>query len=204
LGVTTQAPAPLQPPPQPAKLEPGSGFSLSASDEPVCTVVLQVPGQSIPAGLEVTRPEPLPVGETLTRTVPGGGGGSAEKEAMTLWSALRARSQVEVPEHAPCQPSNFQPASGSATSWTVAVASTGCWQSERQEKGGVVDRTSPLPVTLTCSACWAGPPPPPPPAGGGCGGGVLPFAQPKRRTAAIAATIARSARRTPSRPPRAS
>ena len=57
---------------------------MKASDEPDCTVVLQVPGQSMPAGLEVTRPEPLPVGETLTRTAPAVGGGSTENEAVTF------------------------------------------------------------------------------------------------------------------------
>ena len=91
-------------------------------------------GQSIPAGLEVTRPEPLPVKLTARRASPGGGGGTAEKAARTSRSALIGTSQAAVPEHAPCQPSNFQPVSGRATRWMVVDPSTVWVQSDRQEK----------------------------------------------------------------------
>src|SRR5205814_8314526 len=65
LTVTVQPALPLQPPPQPAKDEPGSACRLSAIAVPMVTVALQPLGQSIPAGLEVTRPEPLPISQTV-------------------------------------------------------------------------------------------------------------------------------------------
>ncbi len=101
-----------------------------------------VEGQSMPPGLEVTRPEPLPTKVTVTRAFPGGGGGDTEKAATRSWSAPIATSQAAVPEHAPCHPSKFQPASGMATRRTVAVASIVCWQSERQLKAGDPKETS--------------------------------------------------------------
>ena len=79
------------------------------------TVKLHALGQSIPDGLEVIRPEPLPTNWTWSRALPGGGGGMAENVAVTSWSALIETSQAAVPAHAPCQPSNFQPVSGKAT-----------------------------------------------------------------------------------------
>src|SRR5258706_11700310 len=61
LTVRVQPALPLQPPPHPVKDEPESACWFSAIAEPMVTVKLHALGQSIPDGLEVTRPEPLPI-----------------------------------------------------------------------------------------------------------------------------------------------
>src|SRR5438552_8371223 len=104
---------------------------------PAVTVVAHAPGQSIPAGDEVTRPEPVPVNVTITRALPGGGGGAAENVAVTSRSAFIETSQLPLPPQPPCQPSNFQPESGTAARCTVTVTSIVCWQSPRQENAGL-------------------------------------------------------------------
>src|SRR5258708_39292883 len=76
LAVTPQPPLPEQVPPQPTKLELESGCALSETAVLVRTVMLQaVEGQSMPPGLEVTRPEPVPTQVTGPRAFSGGGGG---------------------------------------------------------------------------------------------------------------------------------
>jgi len=101
---TLQLPGPLHAPPQPAKLEPASACAVSDTALPPGTVIAHALGQSMPAGDEVMWPVPLPTGWTLTRAAPGGGGGAAENEAVTSWSALIARSHPPVPVQAPAQP----------------------------------------------------------------------------------------------------
>ena len=127
--VSVQVPGPWQPPPQPAKVEPVAACAVSVTDAPDCAVIVQVPGQSMPAGLEVTRPVPLPVGMAVTRKLPGGGGGwFGAKSAVTVWSASMVSVHEPVPEQSPCQPAKVLFASGVAASKTVAPAML-CWQS---------------------------------------------------------------------------
>ena len=182
-----QPPPPLQEPPQPAKVDVAPACSLRVTAVPAGTVVLQVPEeQSMPAGEEVTRPAPSPTSVTVTRAVPGDGGGAAVNAAVTSWSALIATSQAPVPEHAPCQPAKLQPASATACRCAVALASSAWVQSLRQENDGFEARICPSPVTCRCSACWAaagGPPEPGPPSGGAC---VWPVVVPQANANALA------------------
>ena len=60
--VTVQvAPAPAHAPPQPMKVPPADGTAVSFTLLPDAKLALQVPGQAIPEGTEVTLPEPLTV-----------------------------------------------------------------------------------------------------------------------------------------------
>src|ERR1700737_3397683 len=57
---------PVQPEPaQPPKLEFKSGAAASVTTVPEANVAVQVAPQSMPAGLEVTFPEPLPAFATV-------------------------------------------------------------------------------------------------------------------------------------------
>ncbi|MBI1766860.1 MAG: hypothetical protein HYR67_00620 [Bacteroidetes bacterium] len=51
---------PKHTPPHPAKEEPAAGVAVKVTDVPVTNDAVQVPGQLIPAGFEVTTPEPVP------------------------------------------------------------------------------------------------------------------------------------------------
>src|SRR5207237_10714537 len=69
-----QPPPPLHAPPQPTKVELPSGIAVSEVLVPAATAMLQTAGQSIPAGDEVPRPAPLPIGPPSMRAVPRAGG----------------------------------------------------------------------------------------------------------------------------------
>src|ERR1700730_11833279 len=86
---TEQSPDPLHAPPQRVKLDPAAGVAVRLTREPSMNDALQVDGQSIPDGLDVTRPSP----ETLTVSVRfWAGGGSATNVAQTSVSAFIERS----------------------------------------------------------------------------------------------------------------
>jgi hypothetical protein len=59
--VTLQAPVPVQPPDQPANVELAFGAAVSVTIVPLLNVALHVCPQSIPAGLLVIVPAPVPV-----------------------------------------------------------------------------------------------------------------------------------------------
>src|SRR5262245_53722012 len=63
---TLQAPVPLQPPAQPANVEPPVAVAVSVTVAPGAYSSLQSPGQSMPS--PVTRPVPVPGRLTLRRT----------------------------------------------------------------------------------------------------------------------------------------
>ncbi len=65
-GGIEQAAVPEQAPPQPAKVEPGPGTALSSTGVPNGMAVSQTDPQSMPAGVEVTVPVPLPSFVTVT------------------------------------------------------------------------------------------------------------------------------------------
>ena len=78
-SVTEQPLVPLQLPPQPTKVRPLPGVSISVTGVPVTNVAMQVPPvQLMPAGFEVTVPSPSTV--TVSVVV-------VSKLAVTLASA---------------------------------------------------------------------------------------------------------------------
>ena len=69
--VTMQVPVPVQPDPvQPVKSEPTSAVAVSVTTAPSPKALEHVAPQSIPAGLEVTEPVPVPVFDTSKMCVP--------------------------------------------------------------------------------------------------------------------------------------
>ena len=124
--------------------------------------MLHVPGQSMPAGDEVTRPDPLPVNGNATVMRPVGGGPDVEKVAVTSRSASMVTVQSPAPEHSPCQPAKVEPEAGTARSWTLALAAMLSVHTAPQSKAGLEERTvpEPLPPVRMVSACVDGPPDP--------------------------------------------
>jgi len=63
---TTHVPVPEHPPPdQPVNVEPVEGVAVRVTEVPKVKVVEHVAPQVIPAGLELTEPEPVPVVATV-------------------------------------------------------------------------------------------------------------------------------------------
>src|SRR3989454_4111268 len=115
-AVKLQPPPPLHAPPQPTNVELASGTTVSEMRVPAATVIVHTAGQSIPAGVEVTRPDPLPIGTTSMRAVPGG---RVEKFAVTSRSTSMVSAHPAVPEQAPCHPTKVEPLAGTAVSRTA-------------------------------------------------------------------------------------
>ena len=110
--VTTQAPVPVHAPLQPANDELASGVALSVTSVPSAKPAAQAGPQEMPAGEEVTVPEPVPARATVSVR-------SSAKVACTVWAALIVTVQPAVPVQAPLQPTNTAPGSGDAVRSTT-------------------------------------------------------------------------------------
>jgi hypothetical protein len=111
-------------PPNPAKAEPETGTAVSTTAVEAGNVALQVPGQTIAAGLLVTLPEPVPPSVTVNRWLTV----AVKTGRMTKSSVTAARVAAQVlppgPEIGPGHPIQFvkvAPAAGAATRVTVSV-----------------------------------------------------------------------------------
>ncbi len=109
---TVQVPVPVQAPPQPVKTDPALARAVRSTLVPEVKVAEQVAPQLIPAGLLVTVPEPAPCGVTVSENC-------GLKVAVTFWAELMVTLQAPVPEHAPPQPLNTEPAAGVAARLTT-------------------------------------------------------------------------------------
>lgn len=113
-SVTTQDPVPEQPPPlQPLKSESLLALALNVTIVPVLKEALQVAPHEMPAGAEVTVPEPVPAFTTASVL------GFKVKFAVTVDAAVRVTVQVPVPVQAPLQPLKVELASCVAVRVTV-------------------------------------------------------------------------------------
>ena len=117
---TEHCPAPAQSPIQPENLQLAAGIATRTTEVPASNWLEQVAPQSMPAGVDTTRPDPFTA--TVRRCDPCGGD-FCENAAVTESSLPRVSWQGPVPLHAPDQPVNVAPASGTASkrSW-VPVA----------------------------------------------------------------------------------
>ena len=70
LSVTVQADWPEQAPPQPAKANPLAGAAVSETPVPFANEAVQAAPQLIPAGAEVTTPEPESATDSVCATAP--------------------------------------------------------------------------------------------------------------------------------------
>ena len=99
VSVTLQAPVPPHAPPQPANVYPVAGVAESETAVLYATFMLQeVPGHVMPAGLEVTVPEPVTDAVSVSVVV--------ANCAVTDWFEVAVRLQVPVPLQAPPHPRN--------------------------------------------------------------------------------------------------
>src|SRR5438128_11277782 len=108
--VTWQVPVPEQPAPvQPVKSEPGSVVAFLVAVVPLSKPLEHVAPQSIPAGLELTEPVPVPSVETFRVSV------FRVNVAVTdrAWSIVTTQSPVPV-QPAPVQPVKSELAAGVA------------------------------------------------------------------------------------------
>ena len=85
----------------PANPDPPAGFAVSVTEVPFLKVKPQVLPQSIPAGVLVTLPLPLPEGATVSAAFCPGVIGA--KLAVTELSPFKVTLQPAVPEQAPPQ-----------------------------------------------------------------------------------------------------
>src|SRR2546427_401730 len=116
LIVKTHAPVPLHPAPlQPVNTEPLAGAAVKVTDVPLANEALHVAPQSMPAGLLVSVPLPLPVFVTVRAYTY-----NCVKVALTACAAVIVTTHVPVPLHpAPLQPLNTEPADGLAVRVTI-------------------------------------------------------------------------------------
>jgi hypothetical protein len=143
LSVTTQAPVPVQPLDQPVKVEPEPAVGVRVTAVPLGKVALQVPGQLIPAGLEVTEPDPVTPTVNVRLTGP-----TVVNVAVTDRFVDMVRLQAPVPVQAPDQPVNVAPLAGVAVSETDALVGNAALQVPGQLTPAGVDVTVPDPVTV--------------------------------------------------------
>ena len=116
--VSMQAPVPTHEPLQPTNVDVPAAAAVKASVEPWSTVSVQVPGQLMPAGVEVTAPVPLPARLTVTAYR------AVLNVAVTVVSAPSVTThEVAVPlQPPPAQPANVAPTSGAAVRVTDVAA----------------------------------------------------------------------------------
>src|SRR5216684_2353720 len=91
--VTTQLPVPLHPAPlQPLNADPLAGVAVNVTDVPLANNALHVTPQSMPAGLLLTAPLPLPAFVTVRVYI-------CVKLAVTACAAFIVTTHVPVPLH---------------------------------------------------------------------------------------------------------
>jgi hypothetical protein len=150
---------------QPPKVDSLAGVAVSVTELPTGTSVEQVGGQLIPAGDEVTVPEPSPPNTTEIGRVGDGGGALTPKDAVVLLAASAVNVQLgSVPVHTPVvQPTKVDPLAGAAVSVTSLPVGTSAEQVGGQliPDGDEVTVPLPPPVVATEIVCVVG------------GGGVL-------------------------------
>src|SRR5438067_2306803 len=132
---------PWHPTPYPSNREPVLASLVRVTAVPGATVIAQEPGQSMPGGEEVTRPDPAPT--TTTEML-----APEAKFAPTWVSCESSRSQPSMPEHAPLQPRNRMPSAGEASRCIPAPAAICCAQMEVHVIDCAAAVTVPFPTTL--------------------------------------------------------
>ena len=126
-------------PDQATNFEPTDGVAVNTTFAPGAKAYKHVEPQLMPRGLEATVPRPVPTFVTF-KVFPGA------KVAVTDLAALIVTVQTPVPEHAPDQPTNLEPAAGLAVSVTLAPYAKTCEQAEPHEMPLGLDETAPDPV----------------------------------------------------------
>src|SRR5262245_38508421 len=103
---TWQGPVPAQSPVQPANTEPWSGVAVRVTGLPASKAAWEVLAQAMPAGLEVSCPEPAPAPDAVRVTE------RRVKVAVTVRAWSIVTWQGPVPAQSPVQPAKTEVASG--------------------------------------------------------------------------------------------
>ncbi len=149
LTVTVQVPVPLHAPDHPVKALPTAAVADSTTEVPDRNDDVHVAPQLMPAGLDVTVPEPLPLFDTVSVY------GTCWNVAVTVRAAVIETRHVDaVPEHEPDHPVNLLPLVGDATNVTDVPDGSGVEHDAEQFKAGEPEVTCPFPppAVLTVSA----------------------------------------------------
>ncbi len=139
--VTLHTPVPEHGPDQPANFEPDDALAVSVTFVPETKAYEHVDPHLIPGVVEATVPDPFPVFFTVNVLV-------SAKVAVTDCAALIVTLQAAVPEHAPDQPVNFEPAEAVAVNVTDAPYVKACEHAVPQEMPLGLDETVPEPAPL--------------------------------------------------------
>lgn len=109
---TVQGPVPLQPSPvQPTNVDPASANTVNVTDAPLPKLAVQIAPQSIPAGMLVMVPLPVPLLVIVNVAVAG----TAVKSALTICAPFMVTTQPPVPlQPPPLHPAKLEPASAIA------------------------------------------------------------------------------------------
>lgn len=144
---TAHVPVPEQPPPvHPAKRAPFVGIAVSVTVVPKLKLAVQLVAQfEIPPGELLTLPVPVPALVTVRLAVLAG----AVKVAETVCAPFITTTQPPVPEHAPDQPENVEPAVPLVTRVIADPLSKSALQLVPQLIPGGLLVTVPLPLLLT-------------------------------------------------------
>jgi hypothetical protein len=125
---------------QPAKADPASGIAVSVTTCPEANGALHIAPQSIPAGFDVTVPDPVPV--LLIVSVLGG-------IRLNVAVQLRSADKVRLPSlqsASPVQPAKREPDAGVAVSVTPCPEVNEAPQVAPQLMPAGLDVTAPVPV----------------------------------------------------------
>lgn len=112
------APVPVQSPLQPMKVEPALAAAVSVISSPGSKTAEHVVPQSMPAGAEVTVPDPVPAREMSMDT-----SSLSSKVTPTVLSSSIVSSQSPVPAQSMDQPLNAEAKPAIAESDTVLPTS---------------------------------------------------------------------------------
>ena len=105
-SVSVQVDVPLHAPDQPANVDPAAGMAVRVTELPVAKFAEHVCPQSIPAGLLVTVPDPVPEFVTVSCA---GGAVAVLNPADTKVLPAMVTLHAPVPLQAPPQPVNVMP-----------------------------------------------------------------------------------------------
>jgi hypothetical protein len=139
-SVTVQAPEPAQEPDQPLKLKPLAGVAVRVTAVFALNIALQVLVQLIPAGDDVTVPDPA-----IARSSAYVDADTTLKLAETERAAAMVTEQAPVPVQAPDQPAKVDPEVGVAVSVTTELAANEAEQVFPQEMPAGEEETDPEP-----------------------------------------------------------
>lgn len=140
--------APEQLPVHPANVAPAAAVAVSVTAVPCAKVEAQMLPQAIPAGNELTLPEPVPANATL-RVYAGVEVISAKLAWQVVERDLRRTFAVDaVPLHAPLHPLKLEPAPGVTVRLTVVFFENRAVQVLPQDIPAGADITTPAPVPI--------------------------------------------------------